>query len=222
MALPTAMPIFGIASVEKFELENVDSVNDLISGAAHATEIAPPYWEMTVSTTNMTVWSDRYQSWRAFLDERLGQKVPALFHDPKKPYPITYRKTRFAGMVKAGTATPFVGLGEVDSFTDRRHIVISSLPAGFILKKTDLVQFQKGDYASLHRLTADVTANGSGIATITVEPRVPTVFDAASQVQFAYPGFVGLITGKIRDSHDIESGTISFSARSTAEWGSTV
>ena len=212
------MPQSGIASVDKFDLEYVDSLNVLISGAAHATQYGEPYWDISMRTTNLTVASGRYQQWRSFLDSLQGSKKPGYFFDPKKPYPAMYMKTKFTGLVVANTTQTFTGDAYVQSFVNRSRIVVEGLPAGFQLKRSDYVSFIKGDNATLHRLIADVTAGATGVATINVEPRVPTAYDGTSTVRFAYAPFKGIMNGTPTDNHDIESGQIAFKARSVAVW----
>ena len=210
------MPIAGIAQVSAFDIEYNDSLNELVDGMAHATEFGQPYWAATMSLAQMAVTDPRYLDWRSFLDRRRGAKKIAYFFDPRKPFPVMYRKG-FDGLVIAGGSTPFVGVATLGSFADRRQINITGLPAGFQLKRTDLVEFAQSGFKSLHRLTADATANGSGQAQINVEPRVPNSMTTPT-ITFARPAFTGLIDGKISDSHDIERGTMSFSCRSIAEW----
>lgn len=217
--MPSAMPIFGIASVDKFDLEQNDSVNEDLGGASHATEWAFPHWECSMTTTNMTVYSERYLNWRSFIDSCRGRKKTAYFTDPRKPYPMMYRKTGFAGLVKAGTSTAFNGTAAIASFTSRTEIVVTGLPTLFDLKRTDYVEFRKGNAASLHRLIVDAKANAGGTVTLIIEPRLPLAFTADSIVQFARPSFLGYLDGTPKDSSGIESGTISFQAKSIVTWG---
>jgi hypothetical protein len=71
----------------------------------------------------------------------------------------------------------------------------------------------------LHRLIADSTADNTGAAIITVEPRVPTAYDTAATVRFVRAPFLGVLDGTPTDSSDVEKGRISFKARSIVTWG---
>jgi len=216
--MPVLMPTTGIASVDKFELEYNDSINELTSGAAFADEIAPPFWDISMQTSNLTVQSGRYRVWRSFIDSLRGSKRAAFFYDPKKPYPSAY-PDGIGGMVIAGTATTFTGDAVIQTIVNRTKFDINGVPAGFKLQASDYVSFMEDDQASLHRLIADGTANGAGEVEINVEPRVPLAYSSAAVVRFVRAPMLGIIQGTPQDSHDIESGKISFKARSVVIWG---
>lgn len=212
------MPTFGIRTVSKFDLEYVDAVNVLRSGAGYGIGLGQPYWDISMATADYVITNPIYNDWRAFLDSLRGQKRAGFFFDAKRPFPIMY-PSGFGGLTVAIVGTPFTGEASADTFVDRRTIDISGLPASFALKKNDYVSFKDGDNSSLHRLQSDVTATSGGAATISVEPAVPLIYDTSAEVHFDRPACKAILQGKISDSHDIESGSISFQARSVAEWG---
>lgn len=212
------MPTFGIRTVSKFDLEYVDAVNVLRSGAGYGIELGKPYWDISMATAEYVISNPIYNDWRTFLDSLRGQKRAGFFFDAKRPFPITY-PNGFGGLTVAITGTPFTGLAAADVFASRREIDISGLPVGLVLKKSDYVSFKSGDNQSLHRLSTNVVSSGTGTATIFVEPAVPLIYTSAAEVHFDRPACKAILQGSISDSHDIESGSISFQARSVAEWG---
>ncbi len=214
MAAPTyplMMPTTGVRSTS-FELVEIDAVNELVSGATPATQIAPPYWDISITTANLQRRTSRYRLWRSFLDSLRGQKKIGLFYDADAPRPANYIGG-IVGMTKAGGGS-FDGTGDVDTVTNIRQVTISGLPASFVLLNSDYIEFRKGGRSSLHRLISDSTANGSGVVAIYFEPALSQYFDATSTFNLEKPCCEGFKVGKVDDQRDLEGGAISFSVRS--------
>lgn len=87
-------------------------------------------------------------------------------------YPVNY-PNGFAGINRAGGGA-FDGTVTVTAIASTRDTVTASgLPAGFVLKRGDMISIPMGSSRTLHRLIAASTANGSGVAVLTVEPTLP-------------------------------------------------
>lgn len=210
---PLAMPTTGIAQSE-FTLQTNDAVNEQISGSVIAEQIAPEYWDVSMSTSALMRRSQRLRLWTSFLLNMRGAKKVALLYDPDQPYPQAY--TTFAGLVRAGGAVPFDGTADVDTRVNSRKFDISNLPASFQIYASDYCGFVKSGRYYLTRIAEDATASLVGACTITVEPALPDMFDAASTVNFLRPyGEFILDPNSVSRPRTVEDGgSISFRARS--------
>jgi hypothetical protein len=170
------MPVIGINQCE-FNLRTVDAVNNFVSGAGVSDSIAPDFWEVSLSTVPCQRGTERYKAWSAFYDGLRGSKRIALLFDPEAQYPQAYGSS-VLGLGRVGGGT-FDGTAEIDARTNPRQFQISTLPENFTLSRGDYVSFVKGDRRWLTRIIEDVTGN---VATIKVEPAVPSLYDASATV----------------------------------------
>lgn len=205
------MPI-GTAENE-FTIENVDSVNELASGASYSDEIAPPYWDVQISTSAVARRSTRYADWTAFFDNLRGAKRTALLYDSDLQYPQRYLS--FSGMVRAGGGS-FDGTAQIDVRTSQYEFDLSTLPEDFQLTRGDYVGFVKAGSPPryfLARLSQDMDGTILGTGTIRVEPKVPPMFDASCTVNFYRPlGEFILVPGSVSRPRSVENAG-NFSAR---------
>ncbi|MTH62112.1 hypothetical protein [Paracoccus litorisediminis] len=88
------------------------------------------------------------------------------------------------GGVALGSAS--VTLSAVAS--NNRDLTLAGLPSGYVLSPDDLLSFtHSGGIPALHRLVVGATANGSGVATVEVWPRVRPGWAAGAAVQLKTP-----------------------------------
>lgn len=210
VSYPLMMPTTGVKASE-FELVMQDAVND-VAGASYATEIAPPYWDINISTAEMTRTNPTWRKWRAFLDNLRGSKKVGLFYDPDAPRPIEYMNSGLPA-TRAGGGS-FNGVCPVTTITDRHTVVIGSAPAAFQLRQADYVGFIEDGRYFLARVAEDAVSDGAGVLTITFEPELPFTFTSAADVNFDKPVTEGFLQGRPSASRQVESGSISFNARS--------
>ncbi len=213
LSYPLAMPVKGVRSTQ-FSIERHESINQLNSGATPTTELAPPYWQARIETANIQRRTERFKKWRQFTDGARGSMKVLLLWDADLPIPQAYNT--LTGMTKAGGGA-FIGTGDVDSVTNAYARQISGLPANFVFTAGDYISFMKSGRYSLHRLVEDVTANGSGVVTVTVEPYISNVFDAAATFNvYRACGEFLMDSKSLNTPRDLEGGTFSFTARSRA------
>jgi len=122
-----------------------------------------------------TVWSMKYElvpvseaigaQWEAWLSSlRGGRRLFKAWH-PWRRYGVAYPTGGPGGFDGACTRTA-IG-GSLDTVT------LSGLPVGYVLSPGDLMSWEHATNSqALHRVTEGATANGSGIATVTVEPEI--------------------------------------------------
>lgn len=214
VAYPLAMPDTGVASSD-FTIMYNDAINTLVNGETLATELSPAYWVARIQTANAQRRTERFSLWRRFFDALRGSKKVCLLYDADLPYPQAYDS--FAGLTKAIGGAAFVGTGDVDSVTNPRTYVISGLPEFFNFTAGDYISFMKSGRYWLSRIVDDEEASISGVATLVVEPAVPSLFDAAStyNIHKALGEFI-LEPNGVSAPRGLEGGSFSFSARSRA------
>lgn len=185
---PRVLPAgFGLRS-QDFELVRFESVNTLEGIPSDAAplqgmEIANPRWRGQFTTQAL----DRngralFRAWHRSLK---GVMKTFLGYDFDRPFPGNY-KNGFAGINRAGGGA-FDGTADVTALT-ASTIALATLPAAFALKAGDYIGLTEGTKRALHSILEDITANGSGAVTVTVEPPVLTnIFTAAAVANFDKP-----------------------------------
>jgi hypothetical protein len=108
---------------------------------------------------------------KAWFNSMRGGTFNFLAHDAARPFPRNY-PSGFGGMTRAGGG-PFDGTATVTAVT-ATTIALSTLPANFVFKPADYISLVKSGKYSLHQMMEAVTGNGSGVATVTVEPPIVT------------------------------------------------
>lgn len=213
---PLPMPNTGIASVEQFELIHADAVNVLRGGLSFGTQIGPPHWAVSMTTSNLKADTERRRLWRRFITALRGSKKLALLYDPDQPYPQAYGSATTSLLRVGGGA--FDGTADVRTRIDQRTFDFEGFPANFELLATDYVSFMKNGRYYLTSVVNDVTGLADGrVMGVSVEPEVPELFDAFATIMVvkAYGEFI-LEPGSIRAPKGLEGGTISFTAKSRA------
>lgn len=177
LAYPIAMPAQGFAQ-DYFELLRFDYGAPEDSGRIGGITGAPPKWEAewTLSKTLTLDWSDEIRSWHAGLR---GMQRMFFGFDRERPFPKAYRGG-FAGMTRAGggsfdgSATSWAQTIAANGDAD---VQLTGLPVGLILGKVDYIGLRwsnggTNNRRAMVRVTTGAVANGSGVATVTVEPPI--------------------------------------------------
>jgi hypothetical protein len=133
-------------------------------------ESADPLWRAFYETPPLSA-IDRAQA-QAWWSSLRGGVQLFLASDPAAPFPLNY-PNGFDALTRAGGGSFAVGTATVTALA-ARSITVATLPASFALRQGDKVQLTCGSYISLHRILEPVTATTGGVATLNVEPAVPT------------------------------------------------
>jgi len=211
ITFPRAMPSRGIIDVE-FELEHQETVAAEQGGRLISIGLGLARWSMRVRTATMDM--SRLGEWRAFLASLQGAGKTFVALDTARRYPVSY-PAGFTGLTRAGGGS-FDGTATSWSVnTNRDEITLNGLPASFALRPGDMVELHWSSRAkrTLHRCLETVTANGSGVATIQVEPAVPAFVPSATAT-LAEPGCImRLKPGSASAASNLHrSGSVSFEA----------
>lgn len=192
-----------------FRLLRSVQTTPLRGGGAVSIDYAPSRWSTTIKSA--AAWDagrEIIDPIRAFVDRLQGGVQRVYMWDWMRAYPRSY-PDGFAALPRAGGGS-FDGTANVTALT-ASTIALSTLPASFALKAGDMVGLVEGEKRGLYRIVEDVTANGSGVATVTVEPKVElTLFTDAATANFDKPVCVMTLTEEADPSRDGRFETVQF------------
>lgn len=173
----------GIARV-RFDIERVDYAAPEASGRQGGVQAGWPLWAARFEIDRSD--PDSADLWQAFFDRLRGRIRRFYAIDPTRRFPKLYR-FGFAGLVRAGTATPFTGpatsWSQAIDANGNALLTLNGLPAAFQISVGDPIGF-RWDAAgagvgnmmrrTIARAVLPATATGAGQAQVTVEPPLNT------------------------------------------------
>jgi hypothetical protein len=173
----------GIARV-RFEIQRVDYGAPEASGRQGGVQAGWPLWSARFEIDRSD--PESADLWQAFFDRMRGRIRRFYAIDPTRRFPRLYR-FGFGGLVRAGTATAFDGTAtswsqSIDG-SGNALLTLNGLPAGLQLSvgdnvglRWDAVGAGAGNMMrrTMARAVLPATANGSGVAVVTVEPPINT------------------------------------------------
>lgn len=122
-------------------------------------------WEFDVS---FAILDDaRSAQWRAFMVNCSDQFLPFYWGLYPKGLPRNYATGWDVGTPAWGSA-PVIDTASQTGWS----VKVKSLSAGAVLLAGDGIAFNNGTFRELHYVTADVTADGSGKATVSIAPQI--------------------------------------------------
>ena len=166
---------------------NTRASNTMLGRSTETADFGTPYWRLYAAQTIPLSPAEIDEADAFFTEASKGGNVFACY-DYYRPRPRAYGDTPLSG-TKAGGGS-FTGAAVLTTVTSSTEIVVSGLPASFAVNRGCLFEVNKDETTrSLHRATADATANGSGVVTLNFDfPLNTTVFTAAnSTIQFEKP-----------------------------------
>jgi hypothetical protein len=129
--------------------------------------IGQPGFRLSVDVTPLT--DVEAHAWDAWLASMRGGVGTFLAYDPRRSVPLSMRDA-----VPMVSASPWNGNASVTAVTDIRTVSVAGLPANAVLAAGDRVSLVQTVSGVVHygftMLAEDVTANGSGAATLSLEP----------------------------------------------------
>lgn len=152
-----------------------------------------PQWTATLKTRKL--FTDEVGTVKALRASLRGAARFILLSDPWRPYPAAYMPQGWGSLTRAGGGA-FDGTATLTTIANsglagigRDVITLGTLPASFKLINGDYVGLIQSGIYSLHQVldVAQVTANGSGVATVWVEPEVPSQFTTSAVVNLLAP-----------------------------------
>lgn len=155
-------------------------------------DFGTPYWTLTARTASMTI--AKADAFESFLFQASRGGATFVCPDLYRKRPRAYGETPLSGTKAIGGA--FNGSATIQTITNSRQVTVAGLPAGFVLKAGDLIEFNASALVrSLHMITANVTSGGGGQAVVKFEPPLnTTVFTTSATAQFEMPSCVMMLT----------------------------
>lgn len=156
-------------------------------------------WVATLTLPPM--FREQAVEWQSFFMQLHGTKGTFLMGDPDSPSP---RGTINSTIAVNGATS----VGAFDVVVDGADTSESQL-----FKKGDYVQFNSGATSQLHMIIADVASDGSGNATLTVEPTLKVALADDASITYTNPkGVFRMVSNELSWSADrISTYGISFS-----------
>lgn len=177
--MPLTLPSTLIVSRTNFEIQFLQSPTARTRGGeVQAVEFGQAFWRAEWMTPR-SLTTEQMLDLKAWFDSMEGGVVNSfLAHDFANEYGINYP----IGF------SPFNGIAGVSSVA-ARLLTITGLPVSHVLKRGDYVSLVQSGRYSLHRITGNITANGSGVAaSVPVTPPVDTdLFTTSATVNLAKP-----------------------------------
>jgi len=185
MADPIALPAVGWKECT-FDPVQPRSINRMEGRRTESQIFGTPYWRASYQAT----WLDKakFGLIDAFMMQAGDDGETFLGYDVFRPRPTAMDTGNPLSGTKAGGGA-FNGSAVLQTITNSRTVIISGLPAGFILSPGDYIEFRMSALArSLHRIIAPAVANSSGVVTLSIRHGLDTQnFTTASVVNFEKP-----------------------------------
>ncbi|ADK99383.1 hypothetical protein [Brevundimonas subvibrioides] len=192
LTFPLALPVDG-AAAQYFEIEQVDYQSQRAGGRVNGVTAGFPLWHASWSFGS-SISRAKSDAWRAFVASLRGGKRPFFGYDQSRPYPLLTPRG-FAGLVRAGTSTPYDGTATSWATNAEREIIaMYGQPNGFILSVGDYAMFRwvngTEPRRSLHRVTDLGIATGAGALGVTIEPPIPNLVPGSAICDVARPNCI--------------------------------
>lgn len=168
ITFPRAMPPCRIAELSKFDLMHGVAVNTIGSGSVQAMELSAALWNANFTTEPLSpAQRAAVQAWWATLRGGIGTFYA---RDCFRMWPAAYHsKTKALALNRAGGGA-FDGTCTVSS-NGVTTVSLANLPAAYQFTEGDLVELPRASgRISLHQVTESVSANGAGVAVVSIEP----------------------------------------------------
>ena len=184
---PVALPSVGY-NMMSLTLTDTKGLSQMRGRRTESVEQGSPYWTGDFVGVALTREDDRLLD--AFIGDMQRAGATFLATDIHFCRPITYPTVS----LYPGS---FVGTGDIDTVVSGRELDLSGFAIGTELKRGDRIEiYQSALKRSLHRITTDVTADGSGLATVLISPALNTdVFNASDTFNVELPACVMEMNG---------------------------
>lgn len=186
ITFPRAFPD-GVAQ-QAFRIQRNDFVSPTMGGRVASVTAGQPLWTGTWSPSR--TGRGRAALWRSWINSLRGSQKLFLGQDLSKPFPLAY-PNGFSGLVRPSGAA-FDGTATGWSVDGTRSIVtLGGLPVGLNLQVDDYIGWywttggeRRGALAAL---VEGALANGSGAATVQIEPALWSKVPASAVAYLAQP-----------------------------------
>jgi hypothetical protein len=201
-------------SFTEFDMRPVvtKTVGAMIGRTTETAEFGTTYWRLFAARTGY-LSLNQVDDLSAFLLACSRGGATFSCYDYFRQRPRAYGNTPLSGTKAIGGA--FNGSAVLQTVTNSRTIVVSGLPANFVVNRGCLVEVRKSLLTrSLHMVMANATASAGGIVTLTIDvPLNTTVFTTLnSTIQFERPACLMLLNPEYQLPKAINERFLSFDA----------
>lgn len=217
ITFPRDLPEPSRIAVAEFRLDWQQAIAPTRGGKVQAVDLGVPLWAISYATATLN--EAQGIAWEAWLESLGGSVRPFRAWQPLRRYAYAYRRTGYAGLVRAAGGA-FTGIGvagqsaivSVGGSLDA--VTIDGLPAGFALTVGDMLSWDVAGKQALHRVTEAGVASGAGVATVGVAPLVRPSPAVGAPVALERPWCRAILDpGSVRASWQVGRLTqVSFSA----------
>lgn len=192
LSFPRTMPTVGIKS-QSFELQRSDYLSPEKSGRLGAVAGGWPLWATEIDLNNLM--PDNADIWRAWIAAQRGAQRQFYGFDVDRRIPRAYQS--------GGSYTHDASSWSVNS--DRDVVTLNGLTAAQVITLGDYIGFSwAGIGRAIVRAVETITADGSGVATVTVEPAVHTLVPSTAVATVYQPTcLMRLVPGTQMAAQDI-------------------
>jgi hypothetical protein len=117
-------------------------------------------------------------AWRAWRSKLRGGLDLFSMYDVSKANPLNYPSATASTSISGS----WDGTADVTSLAASGVLGLSSLPAGYVLSAGDYIGLEESSRYDLYTVASNVTANGSGVASVSVLPYLRTGIFTTSAV----------------------------------------
>jgi hypothetical protein len=148
-------------------------------------------------------------AWRAWKSKLRGGLDQFSLYDASKPTPLAYPNATSAASISGS----WDGTADVTTLGASGALALADLPANYVVTQGDYIALEEGGRVDLYQASASITANGSGVVTVSVRPFLRTgIFTTAAVARLWRPKGVFVIEPESwSESAEILPGPISFS-----------
>jgi hypothetical protein len=131
------------------------------------TETMDTVWQVQIETPPLTA-AER-AAWRAWRGKLRGGLDTFSLYDVSKANPLNYPDADSS--FEIGSSSPsWDGTADVTSVGASGALALAGLPANYVVSAGDYIGLEESSRYDLYVASAAVTANGSGVATVSVRP----------------------------------------------------
>jgi hypothetical protein len=179
-----ALPYTNLAYCALTPIQNVVSASVGRGLTVNVFEISEQLFRIDVQTVDLIPHGAPHAAWRAWRAKLRGGLNTFSTWDVNKRTPLAYPSATSAASISGawgGTAT-VTALGASGALS------LSGLPAGYVLSAGDYIGLEESGRYDLYEVATTVTANGSGVVTVSVLPYLrSTVFTTAAVARIWRP-----------------------------------
>jgi len=173
-----ALPYTNLASCLFTPIQNVTAASVGRGLVVNVFETAEQLWRVQVQTVALKPHAAPHAAWRAFRAKLRGGLNTFSTWDVNKRTPLAYPTATASASISGG----WNGTATVSALGASGALGLTGLPASYVLSAGDYIGLEEGGRYDLYEVATSVTANGSGVVTVSVLPYLRSTIFTTSAV----------------------------------------